>query len=336
MTLPKRIELFIRLGNYFTDNSTEWQDIKANATRENPWFTPEFIELSVNNIVGQFLQKEKLSAWVNHYHVPNTTPLKKIIGLVMAGNIPLVGFHDFLCGFISGHRLLIKLSSKDKILLSHIVEKMVEWDNDVANHISFAEILQNCDVYIATGSNNSSRYFDYYFSKYPHIIRRNRTSAAVLEGNETNEELEKLADDIQLYFGLGCRNVTKIYVPNNYNFTPLLNALKKYDYYLDYHKYKHNFDYQLTILIMNNAKYFNSGSAILTENTSLFSPISQIYFEYYDNKKDTIQTLKQNTNVQCIVAKEEVNFGTTQSPSLMDYADGIDTMAFIKNYLYNH
>lgn len=330
MTLYKRINLLTQLGEYFAENGAEWQLAKQNASIQNAWFAPEFIDLAVNNIQFQFLQKDKLIEWVKRYDLKENGVKKSIVGLVMAGNIPLVGFHDFLCVFISGFKMMIKPSSKDDVLIKHIVKKLAEWDNEIESLISFAEILKNCDAYIATGSNNSSRYFEYYFSKYPSIIRRNRTSVAILEGNETNEELKKLGDDIQLYFGLGCRNITKIYVPENYDFIPLLNVLKKYDYFLDYYKYKNNFDYQLAILIMNNKKYMNSGAVILAEKTELFSPVSQINYEYYHNKKALLNSLKENNDVQCIVCKEEINFGNAQTPTLTDYADGVDTMQFLK------
>jgi hypothetical protein len=333
MTLYQRINLLTQLGEYFSQNPLDWQSVKQNASINNAWFTSEFIDLAVNNIQTEFLQKEKLVEWAKKYDLKENEIKKSTVGLVMAGNIPLVGFHDFLCVFINGFKLLIKPSGKDEILIKHIVKKLAEWNNEIESLISFAEILKNCDAYIATGSNNSSRYFEYYFSKHSNIIRRNRTSVAVLEGNETNEELEKLAADIQLYFGLGCRNITKLYVPENYNFIPLLNVLKKYDCFIDEHKYRNNFDYQLALLIMNNKKYMNSGAVILTENAELFSPVSQMNYECYRNKKDLINSLRENNNVQCIVSREEVNFGSAQIPSLTDYADGIDTMNFLKTLL---
>jgi hypothetical protein len=329
MTLSQRIDLLVKLGGYFDENNNEWQAIKERASRENPWFVPEFIELAVKNIRTEFLIAEKLIKWTNHYGIQEHTDTNKLVGLVMAGNIPLVGFHDFLAVFISGHSQLIKASSKDEILIKHIVTKLSEWNPEIPSLISFSILLKNCTAYIATGSNNSSRYFDYYFGNYPHIIRRNRTSVAILDGNETAGKLDLLADDIQLYFGLGCRNVTKLYVPEQYDFIPLLAALKKYNYYLDFHKYNHNFDYQLAMLIMNGQYYMNSGAVILTEKPALFSPVSQVHFEYYTDKNEILTGLQQNPDVQCIVAKEHIAFGAAQSPALFDYADGVDTMQFL-------
>jgi hypothetical protein len=195
--------------------------------------------------------------------------------------------------------------------------------------VSFAERLNNCDAYIATGSNNSGRYFDYYFGKYPHIIRRNRTSVAVLDGSETQEELDLLANDIQLYFGLGCRNITQLFVPREYDFLPLLNASRKYEHFLDFHKYKHNFDYHLALLIMGNRYYMNNDSLILTENESPFSPVSQVHYTFYDDKTQAENALENNGDIQCVVGHGHIPFGMAQSPSLNDYADGVDTMAFL-------
>jgi Acyl-CoA reductase (LuxC). len=211
MNLQMRIDLATQLGEYILSGAPEWQDAKHKASLTNPWFTSEFIDLAAGNISSNFLDKGKLQNWVSSYNLKSVEPKK--IGIVMAGNIPLVGFHDFLSVFISGHKAIMKTSSKDEILIKHLGDKIIEWNKSLNEFIVFQEMLKNCDVYIATGSNNSARYFEYYFKKYPHIIRRNRTSVAVLDGNETITELEKLADDVHLYFGMGCRNVTKIYVP---------------------------------------------------------------------------------------------------------------------------
>ena len=212
MNLQERIKLLGQLGNYLLNDSPELLEIKQKAEWENPWFTQEFINLSIKNIAEKFLPKEKLEAWVKKYNLADENPQQKNIGIVMAGNIPLVGFHDLLSVFVSGHKATIKPSSKDDVLIKHIAEKLNEWNPETIALIEFAGNLKGCGAYITTGSNNSSRYFEYYFGKYPNIIRRNRSSVAVLTGNETKEELELLADDIQLYYGLGCRNVSKIYV----------------------------------------------------------------------------------------------------------------------------
>ena len=195
--------------------------------------------------------------------------------------------------------------------------------------VVFQEMLKDCDAYIATGSNNSARYFEYYFSKYAHIIRRNRTSVALLDGSETIEELEQLADDVHLFFGMGCRNVTKIFVPKEYDFVPMLAAFKKYDYFKDHHKYKNNYDYYLALHILNGKFYMTNGSIVLVENPSIFSPISQLNYEFYPHKKAAEETLRSISDLQCAVGHRYIPFGEAQIPSLSDYADGIDTMKFL-------
>ena len=329
MQLQQRIDLLVRLGEYMQSEDEAWVEARQKGARENGWFIAEFIELSVKNIVSYFLQKNNLEQWAKQYHLPEENLSPKNIGLIMAGNIPLVGFHDFLCIFISGHRQTIKPSSKDEVLIKHLAEKLFSFDESARSFISFSEMLKGCDAYIATGSNNSARYFEYYFNKYPNIIRRNRTSVAILTGDETKDQLGKLADDVYFYFGLGCRNVTKIYVPENYDFVPLIEAFKKYSYLADHHKYKNNYDYQLAILIINRKYYMTDGAVILTENESVFSPISVLHFEYYKNAENVIQSLSANKDIQCIAGKDQIPFGQTQQPSLTNYADGADTLEFL-------
>lgn len=329
MNLQQRILLLTKLGDYIASGTNEWIDIKLRAEQLNLWFTQEFISLSAKNITEEFLQKDKLQQWAEQYNLPENTENPQNVGLVMAGNIPMVGFHDFLCIFITGHRQTIKLSSKDEVLIKHLIGKLVEWDGEVNTLVNFQDMLKGCDAYIATGSNNSGRYFEYYFAKYPHIIRRNRTSIAVLTGNETQQELDLLSDDIHLYFGLGCRNVTKIYIPQDYDFEPLLEACKKYNYFFDIQKYKNNYDYQLALLLMNKVEYKSTGSLLLTENNHLFTPISVLNYEYYTDKNQLMKMLQSNDDVQCVVGKNAVEFGQAQAPELNDYADGVDTLKFL-------
>ena len=334
MNLQHRIDLLIRLGEYILSDDENWEAAKERASRENGWFIPEFIDLASNNIARSFLQKEILEKWASTYQLQTSpsarTGFKPLtVGLVMAGNIPLVGFHDWLCIFISGHKALIKPSSKDQVLIKHLLEKLNEWNADAATLSEFSEMLKGCDAYIATGSNNSSRYFEYYFKKYPHIIRRNRTSIAILTGEETNEELEKLADDVYLYFGLGCRNVTKIYVPENYDFVPLLEAFRKYNYQADHHKYKNNYDYNLALHLLNKKYYMTNSTILLIEDTPFFSPISQLNYTFYTDGALLKNSLKENSDLQCIVGKGFTAFGESQSPAISDYADGVDTLHFL-------
>ncbi len=330
MTLQERITLLLRLREYILSNSPEWEAIKERAYRENQWFIPEFIETSVKNIAEQFLSADSLKGWAKSYELLDQPVLGHKIGIVMAGNIPLVGFHDLLCVFLSGQEAMIKASSKDELLIKHLVNKLIEWNSAAQHVLQFAEKLSNCSAYIATGSNNSSRYFDYYFGKYPNIIRKNRTSIAVLDGSETAEELALLADDAMLFFGLGCRNVTQLYVPELYDFVPLLTAFKKYAHFIEYHKYKHNFDYHLALLIMGGKYYMNNDTTIFTPNESPFSPVSQIHYVTYGQGtalKELIESKKEL--IQCIVGHEYTPFGKAQSPGLNEYPDGVDTMAFI-------
>lgn len=351
MNLEKRIDLLAELGNYCQSQAPALEAAKYKAYTENGWFTPGFIDLAIQQIAAQYLQKEKLTAWAKKYNLPfgDTTPSNaaaqtpgapttpKTIGLIMAGNIPLVGFHDLLTIFISGHRQLIKTSTRDNTLIHHLVEWMTSKNPEVADYIAFAERLNGCDAYIATGSNNSGRYFDYYFGKYPHIIRRNRTSVALLTGNETPAELDALADDVNQYFGLGCRNVTQIYVPENYDFLPLLNAFNKYQHLSDLQKYKNNYDYQLTLLILNKKYYMTNGAGgvngtiLLTENESPFSPISVLHYQYYKPGQIPTALTKNNQDIQCIVGSPGIPFGKAQEPSLEDYADGADTLQFLRD-----
>lgn len=329
MGLQQRLDLLIRLGVYLLSNENTWQAAKEKAFHENGWFTPQFIELATTRIAKAFLQKELLNNWVSQYGVPEENTHAKNVGIVMAGNIPLVGFHDLLCAFITGHQQTIKPSSKDETLIRHLVEQLHQWDAGTKALISFSTMLKGCDAYIATGSSNSARYFDYYFSKYLHIIRRNRTSVAILTGEESKEELELLADDVHEYFGLGCRNVTKIYVPQGYDFIPLLESGKKYQYMADHHKYKNNYDYQLALLILNKQYYMTNDVMILHESKQVFSAISQLHFEYYQDAAAVVQSLRGNEDIQCITGRYGIPFGKAQEPGLTDYADGVDTLQFL-------
>jgi hypothetical protein len=331
MNLEQRIALLTKLGNYMLSDDQGWQQAKEKASWENGWFIPQFIQMAVSAVAENFLKKDVLEKWVADYNLPPLNNKPKTVGIVMAGNIPLVGFHDLLCVFITGHKALIKPSSKDERLIKQLTEKMTGWSQEVSDFIRFADRLKTCDAYIATGSNNSAGYFEYYFKKYPHIIRRNKTSVAVLTGDETKEELEKLADDVGLYFGLGCRNVTKIFVPGNYDFIPLLTAFKKYDFLSEHHKYKNNYDYNLAIHLLNKKFYMSTASIILIEDPSSFSPISQLNYEFYSKIDQLTERLQRDPALQCITGKYFVSFGQAQHPSINDYADGVDTFQFLVN-----
>lgn len=328
MNLQQRLEILSQLRQYISAQPGEWQNACRQAEQLNNWFTQRFIQTASEAVAHNFLNNDLLRKWVDYYHIDDNIN-SRTVGIVMAGNIPLVGFHDFLCAFVSGHKQVCKLSSKDDVLLKHLVSKMIEWNPAVAECVQFSSILKDCDAYIATGSDNSARYFDYYFGRYPSIIRKNRTSVGILSGNETEAELSLLADDVMQYFGLGCRNITKLYVPVGYDFVPLLNALRKYSWMFDHHKYRNNYDYQLAIYLMNNIYYMTNDCIVLIENEQVFSPIGTLHYSYYQQQADVVKKLHGDKQVQAIVGNDHIPFGQAQQPKLMDYADGVDVMAFL-------
>lgn len=326
LNTEQRISLLVQLGEYMLSDSEEWHVIKDRAVSQNAWFTRANIDLSVRNICSAFLQKEKLEEWAKSYPVTQTP---KKVGIVTAGNIPLVGFHDFLCGFISGHITILKLSSKDEVLLKHIIAKLTEWNNAVAEQVQVADNLKGCDAYIATGSNNTARYFEQYFAKYPHIIRKNRTSVAIIDGTETTEELDQLMDDVFTYFGLGCRNVTQLCLPEGYDITKIMDAANRFADLINHHKYKNNFDYYLAIYLLNRVHYYSNDSLLMVENIIPFSAVSVLHYRYYNDKAIIEKELNHSEDIQCIVGHGNTPFGSSQQPQLSDYADGIDTMEFL-------
>jgi len=328
MNLQTRINSFFLLGSHLLDEKNDdLVKAKTRAYEQNSWFLPSFIEESISQIAHQFLNKEALTEWTSLYPQIGNDGTGIKVGIVMAGNIPLVGFHDLLSTLIAGHTAVVKLSSKDTVLMEYVIKRLISIDSEFEQTIILQDHLKNCDAYIATGSNNTSRYFEQYFGKFPHIIRSNKTSIAILDGQESSTDLELLTEDIMLYFGRGCRNVTQIWVPEGYDFIPLLNALKKYNYLLDEHKYKHNYDYQLALLMMNRQFYMDSGGILLSENASPFAAISQIHYQFY---KEEVPVFNRE-EIQCVVGKGGLSFGSLQQPNLSQYADGVDTLAFLSN-----
>lgn len=328
MSLDTRINLLGKLKEYILSDNEEWIAIKDRAERENGWFTQENIETAINNIASEFLDETKLREWIAQYSFKNDD---KTVGIVMAGNIPLVGFHDFLSVFMSGKRQRVKLSSKDNILFTHLVQKMSEWDSTFSEQVSIEDMLKNCDAYIATGSNNSARYFEQYFSKYPNIIRKNRTSVAVLDGTESREDIMQLGKDIFTYFGLGCRNITKVYIPKDYNKESLLSGLEHYKDIVNHNKYKNNYDYHLAIYLLNKVDFYTNESLLFVENTLPFSAVSVLHYEHYTDKTALLRELNDDEQIQCVVDGKNLTFGASQKPSLTDYADGVDTMSFLSD-----
>lgn len=346
MNLEERIESFSELGkilrNSLAGKDTEYSamllDLINNQQIKNGWFTPENVRTSIKAIADE-LTEENLIKWADAYPelTAEANPLR--VGVIMAGNIPLVGFHDFLSVLISGNILVVKASSKDSELIAMISRILCSVNPGFTDRIYFTEdTLKTFDVVIATGSNNSSRYFEYYFGKYPHVIRRNRNSIAIIEGNETDEELKALGTDIFLYFGLGCRNVSKIYVPEGYDFSSMKRNWERFSGIIYHNKYANNYDYNKAIFLVNKEKFYDTGYLLLKEENKISSPVSVLYYEYYESKS----ALKQETEllkneIQCIVGKNYIPFGTAQYPHLWDYADGIDTIEFLlkKNSSHN-
>jgi Acyl-CoA reductase (LuxC) len=341
MTLQERIGILSELGDFLrndTDNEALMGVIQQTWI-ENRWFTPENIREAIAAIADTMLKPELLEKWAAQYPISSSTHPEHTIGLVMAGNIPLVGFHDWLCVFLSGARAKVKLSEKDKNLLPFLIQKMGEWAHESREYTIFCaenEPLRGFDAVIATGSNNTARYFEQYFAKYPHIIRRNRNAVGVIDGSETFADFYALGRDIFAYFGLGCRNVSKIYVPRSYVFDPMLEALHEYKELANHDKYRNNFDYNTTLLLLNSRHYLNNGCIILLEDVSLNSRIATVHYEYYDDSAVLADDLRQKSEeIQCIVGKltlpgiSVLPFGQSQSPTLNDYPDGVDVMHWL-------
>jgi hypothetical protein len=331
MQLQERIALLVKLGQYMQGQDETWARAKHKAFMENNWFIPEFITTSVQHIATQYLEEHQLADLAKHYHVLDHPSTPKKVGVVLPGTTPLAGFHDILSVFLAGHYALIKTSARDEALIKHLVGKLQEWSPEGILYFSIATMLKGCDAYIATNTKETTTSFDQYFNKYSSLIRRNKTSVAVLNGDETSEELEKLSDDIHLYFGLGSRNVSKLYVPKSYDFVPLLNAFKKYEYFSNHHKFKNNYDYNLSIQILNNRFYMTNGSILLTEAPALFSPISQLYYEFYTDKTQLLEQLKQREDVEGIVGQQQIPFGKSNYPGITSFEKGANTLDFLNN-----
>jgi hypothetical protein len=301
-----------------------------NQYKHNPWFTPENVKRAITAIAEE-LTEDNLIKWTNAYPglKEQKNPLR--VGVLMAGNIPLVGFHDFLSVLITGNNLMVKTSSKDFELINYISNILCDIKPEFRKRIEFTEAtLTNFDAIIATGNDNSSRYFDYYFGKYPNIIRKNRNSIAIIEGDETDDELEGLGTDVFSYFGLGCRNVSKIYVPAGYDPAALLTHWKNFSEVIGHSKYANNYDFNKAVYLVNKEAFHDSGFVLLKEETKISSPVSVLYYEYYESQyavKQQAELLKEK--IQCVIGKHNIPFGKAQWPHPWDYADGIDTIEFL-------
>jgi len=330
MNLEGRISALSALGKYIENQSIdEFKLWSVNAQSLNSWFTEEQVKLSLKGILN-YLNEQNLKNWLNRYNIKTTSP--KNIGIVMAGNIPLVGFHDYLCALISGHYLTVKLSSQDNYLLPQLHKKLIEIEPFFINKVNFVDRLTKVDAYIATGSDNSARYFEYYFREKPNIIRKNRTSIAVINGDESDEDLIKLSDDVFSYFGLGCRNVTFLLVPEEYDWNNFLTLSYKYEHLAHHNKYRNNYEYSRSVLLVKQIPHLDNGFLLVKEDDHLHASISVLNFKTYKNIDQINSFLNQHKNkIQCIVGKGYTNFGNAQNPQLWDYADGVDTLDFLLN-----
>ncbi|MFZ4671222.1 MAG: acyl-CoA reductase [Flavobacterium sp.] len=298
----------------------------------NGWFTPEHVHYAIESW-AKALQEDNLNQWLKKYHFSEVK--SKTVSLILAGNIPLVGFHDFLSVLITGHKVLVKTSSNDQHLIKFLANYLTAINPEIEDFITFTDgKLENFDAIIATGSNNTARYFEYYFKDKPSIIRKNRNSVAILTGNETREDLVKLGEDIFRYFGLGCRNVSKLFVPKNYDFQLFFESIYEFKDVIFYEKYSNNYDYNKAVFLMSNFKLLDNEFLTLKEDSSYASPISSIFFEYYDKIEEIKKKLVNDAEqIQCVVSscyiENSIPFGQTQQPLLWDYADNLDTIEFL-------
>ena len=336
MQLSNRISALTALGNSIRINmdSDYFQNRIEIAHNHNGWFTHDNVCFALATIADKFLSAEKLEKWVSAYNL-NSIRSKKV-GLILAGNIPLVGFHDVLSVFISGHHASVKFSSKDKILIPFLLDLLSGIDSETAEYFSEVENMKEIDALIATGSDNTARYFEYYFRNQPHIIRKNRTSVAVLTGNETPADINNLSFDMFSYFGLGCRNISKLYVPADFDPVNFLDNLTNPFEVHNHFKYSNNYVYNRTILLMKKEHHLDNGFILLKEDTGIHPPLSVIFFEKYNSIPSLISMLDQNREkIQVIESREKIHgittipFGTAQQPELWDYADGVDTLKFL-------
>lgn len=314
----------------------ELNTLVETSAQFNGWFTRDNVNFALYSL-GKSLEHLKVERWLDRYP-EKIFDLRqdKTIGVVMAGNIPLVGFHDYLCVMITGNRLIAKLSADDQKMLPLIHRIFEKIEPGFKGKAVFTnEKLTGFDAVIATGSNNTARYFEYYFGKYPHIIRKNRNGVAVLTGNETPEELAALGEDIFRYYGLGCRNVSKIYVPKGYTFDNLFRALEQYGEVAVNHKYKNNYDYNKSIYLVNKTPHFDNGFLILKEDADFSSPVSVVHYEHYsDIGKLKNELSAESDRIQCVVSTDDqiataIVPGKSQRPQLWDYADNVDPIRFL-------
>ena len=333
LTHKMLINALKKLGELMCNPTHDFTTITATAQHHNAWFTPDEVNKSLNSL-GKMLNETDLNQWFSSISIAD---IPKIVGLILAGNIPLVGFHDVICVLATGNIALIKMSSSDDKLLPTVLKQLVDFEPLLAEYIEYTDRLKNFDAIIATGSNNSSRYFDYYFGKVPNIIRKNRNSIAILGGNESQSEIEALGNDIFDYFGLGCRNVSKIYIPKGYEMKKFFEPLEIYQPIINHFKYNNNYDYNKSIYLVNGVKHFDNGFLLVKEDSSFASPLSVLFYEEYDSIEDIEKLVdSEQAHIQCVVSgidlqinRRKVSFGQSQYPKLWDYADDVNTIEFL-------
>ena len=342
MNIEKQVLGLIKLSQYikaflskeiedFNENDSEFEMILKKSEIENPWFTQENQKFALKQW-ADLLTEDQLRSWLSKYSASKTN---KKVGLILAGNIPLVGFHDVISVVLSNHIPLIKLSSKDKQMIPFLLKKWKEFSESEVEY-EFVERLVDFDAVIATGSNNTARYLEFYFKNHLSIIRKNRTSVAVLKGDETEEELKLLAHDIFLYFGLGCRNVTRLFIPEDFVIDRIFESFIDFKEVINHNKYANNYDYNRAVYLLNQDKFWDNNFVMMKEDEKLFSPLSVINFTRYSSLVKVKNFIEENEkDIQCVVAKKDlnldsVNFGEAQNPGLDTYADNVDTMKFLE------
>jgi hypothetical protein len=355
MKLQHRIDAFVQLGlfinrhfkNNYKESETQLhqglEKLIETANIYNNWFIPQFVNTAIANI-GKMLDEKQLIDFCKEIEAKETSTLQlssgqassvfgKTVAVICAGNIPMVGFHDIMCVLLSGHTVLIKLSSDDEVLLPFFLKLLTHYDPEFEKNILFAQAkLANFDAVIATGSNNTANYFNFYFGKYPNIIRKNRTSIAILSGNETSEDLKNLGQDIFLYFGLGCRNVSKLLVPKDYNFNLFFESIVDYGFVINNKKYGNNYDYNRAIYLLEQIPFLDNNFLMIKQSTDLHSPVGVLYYDFYEKDADISNYLAQNTEqLQCIIGKNHIPFGYSQQPVITEFADNVNTLKFLVN-----
>ncbi len=332
MNIEKKINSLNRLGKEIHKIINNQDEIIHQACKKNPWFVPEFVFKALDGI-SYLLDEEKLKKWISKYKLYSDP--KKNIGIIMAGNIPLVGFHDLVTVLLSGHRAIVKLSHNDDVSIPYLVNILRSIDPEIGDDIVFVDSLDKVDAVIATGSDNTARYFKYSYKNIPYVIRKNRTSCGIIDGQEQVEDLTYLGDDIFSYFGLGCRNISKIYIPDNYNIENLITNFNNYSWILEHTKYNNNYRYLLSKFSLENRSFLNADNFTLLESHDIVSPIACVYYEKYKDLKNLQLIVEYNTSkIQCVVSRDawfagSIPFGKAQRPEPWDYADNVDTMAFL-------